>query len=143
MRKALLLVTAALLALPASMAAGSPAPAALAPAPMFVGGGTLVSNGIFFPGTAIENNGELVGVPYQIEPGQDIELTNLDNGDIANCHQLRSIKRRPNGRPLFQTPRLCGPGESGLALTSLVKPGIYDTFCPIHYGMYALIEIKA
>lgn len=142
MRKLLLLVVAALVAVP-SMASGASAPSAMAPAPMFVGGGTFVSNGIFFPGTAVENNGELVGVPYQIERGQDIELTNLDVGDIANCHQLTSLKRKRNGRPFFQSKRLCFPGDKSLVLTSVVKPGIYEAFCPIHTGMYALIEIKA
>ncbi|MEA2451546.1 MAG: hypothetical protein QOG04_256 [Actinomycetota bacterium] len=142
MRKLLLLMVAALVALPSGMATAG-ASAAPAPAPMFVGGGTPLSNGIFFPGTSVEQNGELVGVPYQIERGQDIELTNLDNGDVANCHQLTSFKRKRNGRPLFNSKRLCTQGEKAIVLTSIVKPGIYDAFCPVHFGMYAQIEIKA
>lgn len=143
MRKLLLLAVCALVVIPSGMAAGAPTGSAIAPAPMFVGGGTFVSNGIFFPGTAVEQEGALVGVPYSIERGQDIELNNLDNGDIANCHSLRSFKRKLNGKPLFQSKRICAPGEKSLVLMSSVKPGTYEAFCPVHFGMYALIEVKA
>lgn len=141
MRKGLVTAAVALLMLPFAGASGAPVPAPLAPAPMFVGGGTLLTNGIFFPGTAVYQSGDYIGEPYEIASGQDIELTNLDEGDIANCHQLTSFKRKRSGRPLFQSKRLCNPGESALVLTSVVKPGIYDFNCPIHYGMYGQIEI--
>lgn len=138
-----MLVIAALLAFPSSMAAGSSAPAAMDPAPIFVGGGTFVSNGVFFPGTAVYDGTKLQGVPYQIERGQDLTLINLDNGDIANGHQLTSFKRRKSGRPLFQSKRIAFPGEQSLVITSNLKPGIYDFFCPIHTGMFGMLEVKA
>lgn len=108
---------------------------------MFVGGGTFVSNGVFFPGTAVYDGEKLQGVPYEIERGQDIELTNLDYGDLSNCHQLTSFKRK-RGRPVFSSKRICSPGEKTLVLTSIAKPGLYEAFCPVHTGMYALIRIK-
>lgn len=137
MRKAALLLIAALAS--SSMMTGAGASSA-APAQMFVGGGTFVSNGIFFPGTGVYDGTNLQGLPLQIEKGQDIELTNLDEGDVANCHQLTSYKRK-RGIPVFNSKRLCGPGESSLVLMSRAKPGIYEAYCPIHTGMYALVEV--
>jgi plastocyanin len=143
MRKASIVGVLALLMLPYSAASGTPAPAPaqMAPAPMVVGGGTLLTNGVFFPGTAVYQSGDYVGEPYQIQKGQDIELTNLDEADIANGHKMQSFKRTRRGRPLFQSPRLENPGESALVVTSHLKPGVYDFNCPIHYGMYGLIEV--
>lgn len=112
------------------------------PAPVFAVGGTIVSNGIFFPGTAVYDGDKgYYGEPYKLEPGQDVMFTNLDNGDIANAHQMRSFKRKKNGRPVFQSKRLEQPGEQSLVLVSHLKPGVYDYFCPIHTGMYGQIEI--
>lgn len=141
MKKGLIIGAAAILMLPVAGASGAPARAPLAPAPMIVGGGTLLTNGVFFPGTAVYQSGDYIGEPYELAGGQDIELTNIDNGDIANCHQLRSFKRKRNGRPLFQSKRLCNPGEKSLVIMSHVKPGIYDFNCPIHYGMYGLVKV--
>lgn len=138
-----MLVTAALLALPSSMAAGSPAPATLDPAPIFVGGGTFVSNGAFFPGTAVYDGSKLQGIPFEIDKGQDLTLINLDNGDIANGHQLTSFKHRRSGRPLFQSKRVAFPGEQALVITSNLKPGVYGFFCPIHSGMFGLLQVNA
>lgn len=137
MKKVLLLLVAGILS--SSMAATSGA-SPMAPAPMFVGGGTFVSNGIFFPGTAVYDGESLQGLPMQVEKGQDIELTNLDYGDIANCHQLTSFKRK-RGRPIFNSKRICSPGESTLVLMGRAKPGIYEAYCPVHTGMYALVEV--
>ena len=106
---------------------------AMEPAQMFVGGGTFVSNGVFFPGTAVFDGTDLQGLPLQVEKGQDIELTNLDYGDIANCHQLTSFKRK-GGRPVFNSKRLCAPGESAIVLMGRAKPGIYEAYCPVHTG---------
>lgn len=113
---------------------------AVEPAQMFVGGGTFVSNGIFFPGTAVFDGTDLQGLPLQVELGQDIELTNLDYGDIANCHQLTSYKKK-RGYPIFNSKRLCSPGESSIVLMARAKPGIYEAYCPVHTGMYALVEV--
>ena len=146
MKRLLVLGAALALALPASVAAGSEAPRSSATAPLFVGGGTPLSNGVFFPGTAIYNgedeDGEpsYTGVPYEIERGTDLELVNLDHGDVANAHQITSFARK-RGRPLFQSKRLDRPGEKALVITSRLKPGIYDYYCPIHTAMYGLIEV--
>ena len=115
--------------------------ARLDPVFMFVGGGTFVSNGVFFPGTAVYDGEKLQGIPLEVKRGQDIKLTNADEGDIANCHQLASYKRR-RGVPVINSKRLCSPGESALILTSRAKPGLYGAFCPVHTGMYALIQIN-
>lgn len=141
MRKALVLLLMAVLALPASAASGAPTPAPKATVPLFAGGGTLVSGGIFFPGTAVYDASQgYVGPPYQVQRGTDIMFTNLDAGDLVNGHQIRSFKRK-RGRPLFQSKRLDQPGQQALVIVSHLKPGIYDYFCPVHYGMYGRIEI--
>lgn len=137
MKKVLLLLVAGILS--SSMTAISGA-SAMAPAPMFVGGGTPVSNGVFFPGTAVFDGESVQGLPIQVEAGQDIELTNLDLGDLANCHQLTSFKRK-RGRPVFNSKRLCAPGESAIVLMGRAKPGVYEAYCPVHTGMYALVEV--
>ena len=138
MRKGVLLLLAAVLVLPA----WGPGASAAAPEPakMFVGGGTFVSNGIFFPGTGVYDGTTLQGLPLQVSKGQDIELTNLDYGDLANCHQIQSYKRK-RGRHLFVSRRLCDPGETVFLLTSILKPGRYEAFCPVHTGMFAIIEV--
>ena len=138
MKRVLLMLLAGLLS--SSLAAPSGA-SPMEPVLMFVGGGTFVSNGVFFPGTAVFDGTNLQGMPIQVTKGQDIELTNLDYGDLANCHQLTSFKRK-RGRPIFNSKRLCSPGESALVSMSRAKPGkIYEAYCPIHTGMYALIEV--
>jgi hypothetical protein len=141
MRKALLLLVVGLLVVPVSLASGSTA-SSLAPAKMFVGGGTPLTNGIFFPGVSVYDGEKLQGVPMEIQQGQDIELTNIDEGDVANCHQLTSYKRR-RGQYLINSKRLCSPGETALVVTSHLKPGRYEAFCPIHTSMYAIIDVKA
>jgi hypothetical protein len=143
MKRVLFVVFAALLALPSSMA-GAAAPAAMEPAQLFVGGGTFVSNGVFFPGTAVYDGNNLQGLPLAVERGQNVMLTNLDHGDIANGHVMQSLKRRKkNGRPLFQSKRIAFPGAQSLVITSHLKPGIYEFYCPVHTGMWGLLEIGA
>lgn len=137
MRKVALLLMAA--ALSSSMMTGAGA-SDLEPVQMFVGGGTFVSNGIFFPGTGVYDGSSLQGMAIQVESGQDIKLTNLDEGDVANCHQLTSYKRR-RGIPIFNSKRLCSPGESAVVLMARAKPGVYEAYCPIHTGMYAIVEV--
>lgn len=143
MRRALscLLAAALLAALP--VVARASGDNQVEPAPVFAVGGTVVSNGIFFPGTAVYDGDEgYYGQPYKLERGQDIMFTNLDNGEIANAHQIRSFKRnKKSGRPLFQSKRLEQPGAQSLVLVAHLKPGVYDYFCPIHTGMYGQIEI--
>lgn len=138
MRKALVAILLALIALPAW--SGGAGAADMEPVKMFVGGGTFISNGVFFPGTGVYDGTTLQGMPLQVAQGQDIELTNLDYGDLSNCHQIQSFKRK-RGRPLISSKRLCGPAESALVITSTLKPGRYETFCPVHTGMYAIVEI--
>lgn len=145
MRKALSFVVAAALLAALPLAARASGDDQVEPAPIFALGGTVVSNGIFTPGTAIyDGEDSYYGQPYKLEPGQDIMFTNLDNGDIANGHLLRSFKRnKRTGRPLFESKRLEQPGEQSLVLVSHLKPGVYDFFCPIHPSMYGWIEIPA
>lgn len=111
------------------------------PAPLFAVGGTPVSNGIFFPGTAVQDpyGYDIVGVPYQITRGTDIMFHNLDPAAVANAHKIRSFASR-NGRPLFESKLIQGPG-SALMITSHLKPGIYGFFCPIHFGMMGQLEV--
>lgn len=139
MKRILCLAAVFALILPGHFA--SAATSERATAQLFVGGGTFVSNGAFFPGTAAYYEGEYYGTPYQIEKGTDIELINLDEGDISNGHQMRSFKQRRNGRPLFVSARVSQPGESTLVITSHLKPGIYPYFCTNHFGMLGRLEV--
>ena len=139
MRKALALAVCFALVVPIHAAVGSTT--AGATVPLFVGGGTFVSNGIFFPGTAAYQDGQYYGAPYQIAQGTDIELINLDEGSISNGHQMRSFKQRRSGRPLFVSKRIASPGESTVVIVSHLKPGIYDYFCTNHFGMLGHIEV--
>ena len=141
MRKALALAVCLALIVPIQAAVGSTT--AGATVPLFVGGGTFVSNGIFFPGTAVYQDGEYYGAPYQIAQGTDIELINLDEGSVSNGHQMRSFKVRRNGRPLFVSGRIASPGESTVVIVSHLKPGIYDYFCTNHFGMLGRIEVTS
>jgi plastocyanin len=108
---------------------------------IFVGGGTPLTNGVFFPGTAVprEDRG-FDGEPIEIQQGTDVELINLDEATVANSHQMISLRRR-KGRPLFGSDQLTSPGDTSLVTTSNLKPGIYPFYCPIHNGMWGQIEI--
>ena len=141
MKKTLALAVCLVLVVPIQAAVGSTTAAATVP--LFVGGGTFVSNGIFFPGTAVYQDDEYYGAPYQVAQGTDVELINVDEGSVSNGHQLRSFKQRRNGRPLFLSERIASPGESTVVIVSHLKPGIYDYFCTNHFGMLGRIEITS
>ncbi len=108
--------------------------------PLFAFGATNVSNGVFFPGTAIYDGNAYQGMPpYEIERGTDIQFINLDVAVVANGHQIKSLKTR-RGKPLFQSDFVAGPGED-LMITSHLKPGVYVYFCTTHSGMFGRIAI--
>jgi plastocyanin len=106
------------------------------------GGGTQLSNGLFFPGTALpRSDGGFDGMdPLQIKQGTDIEFINLDEGSVSNSHEMRSLKKR-KGRPLFSSEQLTRPGQTALVVTSNLKPGVYPFYCSVHTGMWGRIEI--
>lgn len=147
MRKLSLLLAAAATALLPSAHAGTgtalPAlpPVGAAEAPLFAAGGTPVSNGIFFPGTAVCANGSCYGEPYQVAQGTDIRFYNLDSAAVANSHRIISKQTKKRSKaPLFSSDNVAGPGST-LMQTSHLKPGIYDYFCTVHFGMEGRIEI--
>ncbi|MBA2726158.1 MAG: hypothetical protein H0U53_09230 [Actinobacteria bacterium] len=106
---------------------------------IFAGGGTPVSNGIFFPGTTFCDTQGCTGVPMQVPRGDDITFVNLDTSSVTNAHQIVSRKRK-RGRPLFISEVNYGPGQ-GLVVTSHLKPGVYKYYCSFHFGMFGQIEI--
>lgn len=146
MRKVLLLAAAASLALlPSAGAAVSPGLPALPPigaaeSPLFAAGGTPLTNGIFFPGTALCLGDDCQGVPYQVPQGNDIRFYNLDTTAVANNHRVVSKKTSKKGRPAFQSETIGGP-SSTLMKTSHLKPGVYPFYCSVHFGMEGILEI--
>jgi hypothetical protein len=107
---------------------------------LFAGGGTNLTNGIFFPGTAIYDGEQFQGMPpMQIAQGTDLEFVNLDISAVTNGHQIVSFKRK-HQRPVFKSPRVDGPGMATV-ITSHLKPGVYPYFCAIHFGMYGRLEV--
>ena len=146
MRKLPLVLTAAFLALLPSAEAAAPGtlpklPAlGAAEAPLFAGGGTPLTNGIFFPGTAMCVGTDCQGVPYQIARGTDIRFYNLDNATVANNHRIVSKQTSKRGRPTFQSDTIGGPAST-LMKTSHLKPGIYPFYCSVHFGMEGILEI--
>lgn len=150
MRKLVAILTALLIAAPVAQAVASPTlslgeGASAQDSVLFAGGGTQLSNGYFFPGTAIDNNGEPVGVPLQVSQGSNVQFVNLDHFVVAGGgHKVISFDRvTKKGKkvPLFASKLVDGPGEA-LIKTSHVKPGVYPFFCPIHSGMFGQIEVK-
>jgi plastocyanin len=113
-------------------------------APLFAGGGTNLTNGHFFPGTAVYDGEEFQGVPYQIEQGCNIEFTNLDYAPLTNGHRIVSFKRvktkKGRSRPLFFSKFVAGPGQA-MVITKHVKPGTYAYFCSVHTTMFGQIEV--
>ena len=109
---------------------------------IFAGGGTPLSNGIFFPGTALPNeDGSVTGTaPLELTQGTDIEFINLDEAAVGNGHRIVSLKRR-KGRPIFSSDLLLRPGQSDLVVTSHLAPGLYNYFCSVHAGMWGQIQI--
>lgn len=152
MRKLAAVLTALLVAAPVAQAMAAPALSlsedkAMADAVLFAGGGTQLSNGYFFPGTAFYQDGEYVGVPLQVTEGSNVQFVNLDHFVVAGGgHKVVSFdKVKVRGRkrpvPLFASKMVDGPGQD-LIKTSHVKPGVYPFFCPIHNGMTGQIEVK-
>lgn len=144
-RKLSFVLTAAFLAmLPSAEAAPGMLPElpplGAAEAPLFAAGGTPLTNGVFFPGTAMCVGTDCQGAPYQVARGTDIRFYNLDNAAVANSHRIVSKKMTKKGRPLFQSETTSGPGST-LMKTSHLKPGIYPFFCSVHYGMAGTLEI--
>ena len=107
--------------------------------PLFAGGGTALTNGYFFPGTAVYNNGEFTGVPLQVPQGDNVQFINSDAAAVTNGHAIVSLKRK-HGRPVFSSGLVNGPATATM-ITQNLKPGVYPYFCSIHFGMYGLIEI--
>jgi len=155
MRKVVAALVALVIAAPAVYAAPADAPDlqqadAAEETRLFAGGGTLLSNGFFFPGMAFANDdGSLTGEPYVVPAGNDIRFTNLDHFVVAGgAHAVRSFKKmkiKRRGRnvkvPLFSTKLIDGPGEA-LMKTSHVKPGTYSYYCPVHSGMIGLLTFE-
>jgi plastocyanin len=108
--------------------------------PLFAGGGTNLSNGYFFPGTATYDGSGFVGVPYQIQQGQNIQFINTDVAVLTNAHAMVSVKKTKKGRALFRSGYVRGPATE-IVKTSHLKPGVYPYYCSVHYGMYGLLEV--
>lgn len=108
--------------------------------PMFAGGGTNVSNGYFFPGTATYDGTDFVGAPLTIQQGQNIQFVNTDVAALTNAHSVVSVKKNKKKRPLFQSGYVRGPATE-IVKTSHLKPGVYPFYCAVHYGMYGLLEV--
>lgn len=110
---------------------------------IFSGGGTPLTNGVFFPGTATCNTSGctyLTPVP-QIKKGTDITYVNLDEGTVSNSHRIVCKKRTKRGRPVCFSEQLDSPGEQSKMVTTKLKPGIYGYFCSVHAGMEGAFEI--
>ena len=109
---------------------------------IIAGGGTQLTNGVFFPGTAFpRSDGGFDGSPpLQIPQGTDVEVINLDEATLANAHKVVSLKRR-KGRPVFTSDLLTSPGQTDIIVTSKLKPGIYPYYCSVHSTMWGQIEV--
>lgn len=143
MRKILSLV--ALAALATGALAGPASATTAAPlevgARIFVGGGTQLTNGLFFPGTGVSDGSQIQWAPaVQVAQGTDVELVNVDESLVSNAHRLLSFKHK-KGRPLFASDTVDTPGDTSLVVTSNLKPGIYSFYCAFHSGMLGRIEI--
>ena len=135
------LLAAALVGGPA--ASGGAAEAGDANNFVFAGGGTPLTNGIFFPGTTLCNGDDCteVGPPLTIDQGDDVTFVNLDAGPVTNTHQIVSFaKRKRNRGPLFASEDVSGPGTTVVKM-SHVKPGTYLYLCTVHFGMFGQIEV--
>lgn len=141
----LVVAVAALALLPSAGAASPPAPRLLPPvtaaeAPLFAAGGTPLTNGLFFPGTAVCLGTNCQGVPYRVARGSDIRFYNLDTAVVANNHRIVAHDLNKRGRPLFLSETIGGPGST-LVKTSHLKPRTYGFYCSVHPGMEGILEI--
>lgn len=111
---------------------------------LFAGGGTPLTNGIFFPGTTTCSNGDCThyGPIPQVPRGTDITFVNLDEGSVSNSHRIVCLDRTKRGKPKCFSEQLDSPGESTRMITSrLKKPKVYTYLCTTHFGMYGAFEI--
>lgn len=110
---------------------------------LFAGGGTPLTNGFFFPGTALCDADDCteLGPPLTIDKGDDVTFVNLDAAPVTNTHQIVSFAKRKKKRgPLFASKNVSGPGTAVMKM-SHVKPGTYLYLCNVHFGMYGQIEV--
>ena len=107
---------------------------------LFAGGGTPLSNGSFFPGTATYYENEWIGEPLVVPQGCNVKFVNLDVGTLTNGHQIVSLKTR-RGDPLFMSRYVVGP-DTATVRTRRLKQGTYPYFCSVHYGMWGLLQIE-
>ena len=124
--------------------AGASSEEAVGPAYVFAGGGTPLSNGIFFGGTTICDDAgcTVAGTPVEVPVGTDFTFVNLDAEAVGNGHQIMSVKKnKRTKKPLFYSDYLATPGEQDVVMTSHLKPGRYLFRCPVHFGMYGTIEV--
>jgi hypothetical protein len=145
MRKPRSLATALIGLLPLSLLAPAQAANPVTPEAhpniIIAAGGTNLSNGFFFPGTAICDNDGCDGAPMQIAKGTDVTFVNLDPAVVTNSHRIISLKKKKRtGRPLFASDTVDGPDQTTM-ITSHLKPGVYPYFCSFHFGMYGQIEV--
>lgn len=136
----------------ALVAPAAPAPAADGPsaAPaedsyLFAAGGTNLSSGFFFPGTATcDKDGCTMfpgQEPLQVSRGGNITFANLDPSFVTNGHRVVSLKRKKKtGEPKFHSEQVDGPATATIK-TSHLRPGVYYYLCTTHFGMYGAIEI--
>jgi plastocyanin len=133
-------VAAALLALSGVPASAAPS-ARAGEVPLFAGGGTPLTNGAFFPGTAVYDGSKFQGQALQVPQGSNVQFVNLDYAPLTNGHKVVSFKyNKKTGKPFFTSPMVNGPGQA-LMVTSKLKPGVYPFFCSVHSGMFGLLEI--
>lgn len=141
-------VGAVALLLPGSTVAGAGPVSAPGDPTVFAGGGTNLTNGIFFPGTTFYDSEAkeftLIGPPLEVQKGQDVEFVNLDVAALTNAHRIRSFdvhkKGKKKGKPLFQSEELAGPGTTTMKMKK-VKVGTYLYLCTTHSGMFGTIEV--
>ena len=146
MRKGILLAVASVVA--ATSVLGTSAWGQAVPAEfdtIFAGGGTPLTNGIFFPGTATCRGDECTpaGAIPQVTRGTEITFTNVDEGTVSNAHRIICLDRTKRGRPRCVSEQLDSPGESSTIATSRLKPKVYYYYCPVHTGMYGVFEVVA
>lgn len=141
----------ALLVLAGAPSAGATQPFEGIPTPdnrVVAAGGTQLSNGLFFPGTAqCTRDGCTVlveGSELEIERGENITFTNLDPYEHANTHSIVSFKTykkgKKEGKPLFSSQDVKGPAEVNVR-TKHLKPGRYPFYCRTHFGMYGIFKV--
>jgi hypothetical protein len=110
---------------------------------IFAGGGTPLSNGVFFPGTATCADGqcETVGDPIEIKKGTNITFVNLDESLVSNSHRIVCMDHYRSGRPKCFSKDLTSPGDTDEMLTFKLKPGTYFYQCSVHFPMFGAFRV--